>query len=149
MRIRFARYEEQKKSYTVGFWLCFIIGGLTAVSSGDHGIWVAEVLLAGAFVCLWGMMAARISNDYAQQEFHEKEISSDEYIALNARLNMYPDAKEEVAKVIPKDGHVTYMLGYEIEELINRHAYGIKSLRDDEVREKERGTLVSGLGKAA
>jgi hypothetical protein len=62
---------------------------------------------------------------------------------------MYPDAKEEVAKLVPKDGHINYRLSFEIEELINRHAYGVKSLRDDEVREQEKSALVSGLGKTA
>ena len=148
MRIRFARYEQRSKGYTVGFWLCLIVGGLTAVSSGEHGTWVAEVLLAGAFVCLWGIMAARIRNDYGQQEFEDEEISSDEYIALNARLGMYPEAKEELAEVVPGDGRVTYGLAYSIEELVNRHAYGIKALRDEEVREQARGELITGIGKA-
>ncbi len=68
MRIRFARFEDTRKHYILGFWLCIVIGGLAALSSGEHGLWIAEVLLAGAFVCLWGIMAARIRNDYGQQE---------------------------------------------------------------------------------
>ncbi len=149
MRIRFARFEDTRKHYILGFWLCIVIGGLAALSSGEHGLWIAEVLLAGAFVCLWGIMAARIRNDYGQQEFQQQEISGDEYIALNSRLKMYPEAKDEVSKLVPKDGRINYELAYEIEDLINRHAYGMKALRDEEAREKSRGEVAQSLGKPA
>ena len=72
MRIRFARYEPSGKAYTIGFWACFIVGGLNAVTSGIDGMFITEFLLAGAFLCLWGIMSARIRNDYGQEEFEDE-----------------------------------------------------------------------------
>ncbi len=147
MRIHFARHEQKSRKMAIGYWAAIIVGGVATISSPD-GFGIAQLGLAAAFVMLAGYASARIKDDYAEGAFADQEIGSDEYTALNTRLQMYPDLRGPVNELIGKDKKVNYREAYEIEDVINSHALGALAQQDEAAREESRAALYKSLGRS-
>jgi hypothetical protein len=147
MRIHFARREQKSRKMLLAFWAALLVGGIAAISSPD-GFGIAQIGLAGAFVLLAAYASASISDDYGEQAFATREVSGDEYTALNTRLQMYPDLKGPVKELIGEDSKVTYREAYQIEDVINSHALGALAQQDEAARQESRDTLYKNLGRA-
>ncbi len=146
MQIHFARYEAKHQRYIYGYWAALIIGGLAAISSNPDGFGVAQILLAASFALLCVYAAQRISDNYGEDAFFKEELSGDEYMALNSRLRMYPELREQLRDLLPLDSRVTYAQAYQIEEIINRHTQGARAQQDEEARDQNRKQLLKTLG---
>lgn len=121
MGISFARYEERSRRYLLGYAATIVVGGLAAISSDVDGFGVAQLLLTASFVFIIMYMGGRIGDDYRKQEFLGKEISVDEYMALSARVERYPDLKAKILEMLPESGHLSYADAARMEPIVNAH----------------------------
>ena len=149
MQIHFARYEATRQRYLYGFWAALVIGGVAAVSSNPNGFGVAQILLAAAFVLLVLYASGQVSDDYGSEAFLERELTGDEYMALNSRLQMYPELRDRLRDLMPRDSHITYAQAYQIEQIINPHAQGARTQQHEEAREQNRKQLLKTLSTDA
>jgi hypothetical protein len=149
MQIHFARYEAKSKRYLYGYWVAIVIGGLAAISSNPDGFGIAQVLLAAAFLALALYASGVISDDYGNGAFLKQEISGDEYMALNSRLQMYPELREQLREHMPEDNHISYSQAFEIERIVNQHAQGARVAQDEDAREHNRKQLLKTIGSGS
>ncbi len=147
MRIYFSRYQEQRRKYVVGFWAAILIGGLAAVTANPTGFGLGAFLLTVAFVALCGFMAMQVSDDYGDEDFRSRELSGDEYLALDSRLQTYPELKEKIAEALSEEDRITYGKAYEIERIVNAHADKVKAAEDEAAQQTNRKALFESVSK--
>ena len=147
MRIYFSRYQEQSRKYVVGFWATFLIGGVAAVAANPHGFGLGAFFLAASFAALCGYMASKVGDDYGDEDFRSRELSGDEYMALDSRLQTYPELKDKVAESLSDSQRITYGQAYELEELVNAHADEVAAIEDKAAQEKNRQALFENVNK--
>ena len=140
MGITFARYEDHSRKYLLAFGATILIGGLAAISSNPNGFGVAQVLLAAAFVLLLMYAGGRMGDDYRKQDFQASELSVDEYMALSARVERYPDLRDKIRELLPESGKVSYADAERMEPIINAHVPP-GSQAEREALEQYRSTL--------
>lgn len=145
MQIHFARYESKSKRYLYGYWVALVIGGLAAISSNPNGFGIAQLLLAAAFVLLALYASGLISDNYGEGYFQDQEISGDEYMALNSRLQMYPELQEKLLDQVGAISRVTYAQAIEIEQIVNQHTKGARAQQDEETRGHNREQLLKTI----
>lgn len=121
MGIKFAQYEERSRKYLIGYGVAIVVGGLTAISSNPEGFGIAQLLLAASFVLIAMYMGSRISDDYGEQAFLASELTADEYMALNARLERYPDLRDKIRQLLPESGKVSYADARRMQEIVDSH----------------------------
>ena len=119
MAIHFARFQAHSNRYGGLFAIALVVGGIAAISSNPNGFGVAQLGLAAAFVLLLTWASSRIGDDYREQAFMATELSPDEYMALNARLERYPDLRGKIKALLPESGLVSYEDAYRMETIVN------------------------------
>jgi hypothetical protein len=144
MGIRFAQFAENNRKYLYGFWATVVLGGLSAVTTSPNGFGLAQVLLAAAFVLLIAYASSQINDDYRKQDFLGSELTADEYLALGARLERYPDLRAKVRELLPDSGKVTYEDAERIEQIVNSHV-PLGSQTEKEALEQHRSALYRGV----
>jgi predicted metal-binding transcription factor (methanogenesis marker protein 9) len=147
MRIYFSRYQEQSRKYVIGFWVAFLVGAVAILTANPTGFGLGALLLAVCFVALCGYMAAKVGDDYRDQDFRSRELSGDEYMALDSRLQTYPELKSQVAESLSDSRRITYAQAYELEDLVNAHADEVTATEDKEAQQKNRQALFENVGK--
>ena len=149
MRIYFSRHQEQSRKFVMGFWVTVVIGGIGALTANPMGFGLGSFFLTVAFVALCGYMASKVADDHGDKEFRERELSGDEYMALDSRLQTYPELKEQVAEALSDSDRITYGQAYELETLINERADEVTAIENKEAQEKNRQTLFDNVGKSS
>ena len=140
MGIKFAHYDERNRKYLYGFGAALVLGGLSAITSNPNGFGLAQLLLAASFVLLIAYSASFINDGYRKQDFLASELSTDEYMALGAWVERYPDLRNKVRDLLPESGKVSYADAEQLQQIINSHV-PIGSQTEKEALERYRAAL--------
>ena len=139
MQIRFARYQDNVKGVVIAYGLAIGIGAIAALS----GAAAAGLFLFAAFILLIWYGAAVVKAGHGRAEFEDRELTGQEYQALESRLRMYPELTEKVGAMLPDTKVITYADAYHLEDLINTRVEEVQAAKDEQMRQAAKASLFS------